>query len=81
MGTIKSMNTGKVKFFNDVRHYGFIVDNVDKNPDDSAKEYFFHSSGSLDLVDKDDEVAYDLEDGQRGVKAINVKRIKKSDEE
>ena len=81
MATIKSTNTGTVKFFNGVRNYGFIVDHADKNPDDSPKEYFFHSSGTLDLVEKEDLVAYDLETGGRGLKAVNVKRIKKAEDQ
>ena len=79
MATIETSNTGIVKFFNGVRNYGFIIDHTDLNLDGSAKEYFFHSSGTLDLVEKEDEVAYDLETGGRGVKAVNVKRIKKED--
>lgn len=69
MGTT-STNFGKVKFFNDVKKYGFISDNND------GKEYFFHVSGTLDKVMKDDQVAYDLESTDRGVKAVNVKRVK-----
>lgn len=73
MGTIQSTNTGKVKFFNNSKGFGFIVD------DEDAKEIFFHVSGTLDRVEKDDLVAFDLETGNRGLKAINVKRIKQSE--
>ena len=69
MGTT-STNFGKVKFFNDVKKYGFISDNND------GKEYFFHVSGTLDKVMKDDLVAYDIEPTDRGEKAVNVKRVK-----
>jgi CspA family cold shock protein len=65
-----STNTGKVKFFNATKGFGFIVD------DDSKTDVFFHISGSLDRVDKDDLVAYDVETGQRGLKCVNVRRIK-----
>jgi len=62
--------TGKVKFFNDTKGYGFIKD------DNSAGEYFFHFSGALDKVRKDDHVCFELDEkGQRGIKAIGVKKI------
>jgi len=66
-----STNTGKVKFFSQTKGFGFIVDNMDP-----TKEYFFHFSNSLDKVVKDDEVAYDLVEGKRGLNAVNVKRVK-----
>lgn len=65
-----STNTGKVKFFNDSKGYGFIKDDADD------KDYFFHFSGTLDKVKKDDLVAFDLEQGEKGLKAVNVKRVK-----
>ncbi len=71
MGATNQTNTGKVKFFNEEKNYGFITDNEDD------RDYFFHTSGTLDRIVKDDEVAYDVENGKRGPKAINVKRIKK----
>lgn len=64
-----STNFGKVKFFNLQKGYGFIKDN------NSEDELFFHFSNTLDKVQKDDEVAFDLEKGERGWKAVNVKRV------
>jgi len=62
--------TGKVKFFNDTKGYGFIKD------DNSEKEYFFHFSGALDKVRKDDRVSFELDEkGQRGIKAVGVKKV------
>ena len=61
------MNKGKVKFFNESKGFGFIVD------EDSAKEYFVHVSGLNDHVKEDDEVTFDLQQGQKGLNAINVK--------
>ena len=58
--------TGKVKFFYDTKGYGFITEDVEK------KDYFFHFSGMLDKVRKDDKVSFELQDGQRGVKAVNI---------
>jgi len=66
-----STNTGKVKFFSLVKGFGFIIDDLDP-----TKEYFFHVSNALDNVVKDDEVAYDLVEGKRGLNAVSVRRIK-----
>ena len=61
------MNTGKVKFFNDSKGYGFIKE------ESSNKEYFVHVSGLIDEVKQDDDVTFDLKEGKRGLNAINVK--------
>lgn len=63
------MNKGTVKFFNETKGFGFIVDV------NSEKEYFVHSSGLIDFVKETDEVSFDLQQGQRGLNAVNVKRV------
>jgi CspA family cold shock protein len=62
-----SMNKGIVKFFNDAKGFGFIKD------EKSSKEYFVHSSGLKDSVREGDEVTFDLEQGKKGLNAVNVK--------
>lgn len=60
---------GVVKFFDRTRGFGFIAG-------DDGKDYFVHYSDLADLVlDKNDNVTFTLGKNQRGVKAINVKRI------
>jgi cold shock protein len=61
------MNTGKVKFFNESKGFGFIVDS------DSGKEYFVHISGLIDEIREDDQVTFELKEGKKGLNAINVK--------
>lgn len=61
------MNKGKVKFYNDPKGFGFITDA------NSSKEYYFHSSGLKDKVKENDEVSFDLEDGKKGLNAVNIK--------
>lgn len=61
------MNKGTVKFFNDAKGFGFIKD------EKSEKEYYVHSSGLIDSIKENDEVSFDLEQGQKGVNAVNVK--------
>jgi CspA family cold shock protein len=61
------MNNGKVKFFNESKGFGFIVDN------ESGKEYFVHISGLVDEIREDDEVTFELQEGKKGLNAVNVK--------
>ncbi|MFC6999688.1 cold-shock protein [Rufibacter roseus] len=62
------MNQGTVKFFNDDKGFGFIKDS------NSNQEYFVHVSGLVDEIRENDEVVYDLQEGRKGLNAINVKR-------
>ncbi|MDL2261899.1 cold shock domain-containing protein [Bacteroidales bacterium OttesenSCG-928-I21] len=62
------MNTGTVKFFNKTKGFGFIKNNED------GKEYFVHASGLVDQINDNDEVTFDLQDGRKGLNAVNVKR-------
>lgn len=63
------MNTGKVKFFNATKGFGFIKDDKD------GKEYFVPASGLIDQITENDEVSYDLQEGRRDLNAVNVKKI------
>ena len=63
------MNKGTVKFFNDAKGFGFIIE------DESKKEYFVHVSGLIDEVKEGDEVEFELSEGRKGLNAINVKVI------
>lgn len=64
-----SKTTGTVKFFNTEKRYGFI------KHDDSNEETFVHSSGLIDEIKQNDHVEFDLQKGQKGTNAVNVKRI------
>jgi CspA family cold shock protein len=61
------MSKGVVKFFNETKGFGFIIDT------DSNKEYFVHVSGLIDKVKENDEVEFELEEGRKGLNAMNVK--------
>ncbi len=58
---------GSIKFFNDGKGYGFISS-------EDGKEYFVHISGLAEglTLKEGDEVTFDVEDGERGPKAVNV---------
>jgi cold shock protein len=60
---------GTVKFFSEEKEFGFIVG-------EDGKEYFVHKTG-LDAnvtINKDDSVIFDTEKGDKGMKAVNVKK-------
>jgi len=61
------MNKGTVKFFNVSKGYGFIKD------DETQKDYFVHSTGLKDTIKENDKVTFDLEQGKKGLNAVNVK--------
>jgi CspA family cold shock protein len=63
------MNKGTVKFFNDTKGFGFISD------EDSNKEYFVHVSGLVDEIREGDVVEFELQEGRKGLNAVNVKVV------
>ena len=69
-------NTGRVKFFNESKGFGFLIDDKDLDEKNEPKQYFFHFSGTLDRVTQDDLVSYEIEIGDRGPKAVRVARVK-----
>jgi len=56
---------GTVKFFNERKGFGFIAD---------GKEYFVHTTGLAEgtQLNENDAVTFDVEEGDRGPKAVNV---------
>lgn len=63
------MNTGTVKFFNDAKGFGFITE------EDSGKEHFVHVSGLIDEIREGDNVEFELQEGRKGLNAVNVKVV------
>ncbi|MBT4868999.1 MAG: cold shock domain-containing protein [Polaribacter sp.] len=61
------MNKGTVKFFNESKGFGFITE------EGSNKEHFVHVSGLIDEIRENDEVEFDLQDGRKGLNAVNVR--------
>jgi len=62
------MKTGTVKFFNEEKGFGFIVS------DEGGKDVFVHKSNVEGNIREDDKVEFEVEEGPRGLNAINVKR-------
>ena len=67
------MATGKVKWFNEQKGFGFIT------PDDGSNDLFVHHSSIVSEgfrnLDEDQEVEYEVGEGRKGPAANNVKPI------
>ena len=61
------MSNGTVKFFNESKGFGFIT------PDDGSKDVFVHVNElNGNSITEGDKVSYDVEEGQKGLNAVNV---------
>ncbi len=63
------MKKGKVKFFNEAKGFGFIID------DETGEDRFVHVTGLKEDIKEGDNVEFELQDGRRGVTAVNVRVI------
>jgi CspA family cold shock protein len=61
------MQEGKVKFFNASKGFGFIT------PADGSKDIFVHVTGLNDEIGENDRVSYEVQNGQKGLNAVNVR--------
>ncbi len=63
------MVQGTVKFFNRMKNFGFI------SPDE-GEDVFVHASAIVEgPINEEDRVEFDIEEGDKGPKAANVKKI------
>ena len=62
---------GRVKFINEEKGFGFI------KPAGAGEDVFVHSSGILDDIYENDRVEFDLQQGKKGMSAVNVRVVKK----
>lgn len=63
------MKEGTVKFFNTTKGFGFI------SPNDSTQDIFVHQTGLISDIAENDKVEFDVEQGRKGLNAVNVQVI------
>lgn len=61
----QTMKKGTVKFFNEAKGFGFIKE-------ESGEEIFVHVTALKEEIRENDEVVFDVENGKKGLNAINV---------
>lgn len=61
--------TGKVKFFNDDKGYGFIIDKETK------ESYFVHINDTYSDIKENHKVKFELAKGDKGMKAVKVEQL------
>lgn len=69
-GTVASVRTGKVSFFNAAKGFGFIIDS------DSGERVFVHVNALKSTLSENDKVSFETERGPKGLQARDVKIIK-----
>jgi CspA family cold shock protein len=62
------MLQGTVKFYNEKKGFGFIVE------EGSNREVFVHATGLIDSIREADNVTFETSEGKRGINAINVRK-------
>ena len=63
------MQEGTVKFFNTTKGFGFIT------PAAGGQDVFVHVSGLRDEIRENDRVSFEIQNGQKGPSAVNVRVI------
>jgi cold shock protein len=63
------MQQGTVKFFNDAKGFGFI------KPSNGNEDVFVHVNGCIDKITENDTVEFDVENGKKGLNAVNVRKV------
>lgn len=64
-----TMQEGTVKFFNDTKGFGFIT------PNNGGQDIFVHVTGLNEDIRENDNVSFDVENGKKGLNAVNVSVI------
>jgi len=65
------MATGKIKWFNTQKGFGFIVQ-------EDNKDLFVHFKdvlGGIESLKENDTVEFEVAEGRKGLQAVNVKKV------
>lgn len=62
------MQKGIVKFFNQSKGFGFITN-------EQGEDVFVHMSGLVDQINEQDNVSFEVQNGKKGINAVNVQVI------
>ena len=65
---VDGLHKGRVEFFNDSKGFGFIKEH------ETNEKYFVHVNGLIDDIYENDVVTFELEQGMKGLNAVNVKK-------
>jgi CspA family cold shock protein len=63
------MQEGTVKFFNETKGFGFIT------PANGGQDIFVHVSGLRDKIREKDRVSFEVQNGKKGLNAVNVRLL------
>ena len=63
------MKKGTVKFFNEMRGFGFI------KVDETGEEVFVHKSDIQGRIRENDIVEFDIQKGKKGLNAVDVRVV------
>ena len=69
---VMTVRKGRVEFFNDSKGYGFIKEL------ETDEKYFVHVNGLLEEIAENDKVTFELEQGLKGMNAVQVKKAVKA---
>ena len=73
------MATGKVKWFNNSKGYGFII--ADETGEDLFAHYSSIDTSGFKTLAENDAVEFDIQEGPKGLQAVNIKVAQKSQDE
>ena len=65
---VSPFRNGRVDFFDDSKGFGFIKETG------TQEKFFVHINGCLDKIKEGDTVAFELEQGKKGINAVRVKK-------
>ena len=63
------MKKGTVKFFNEMRGFGFIT------VDETGEELFVHKTEVHGKIRENDIVEFEIQDGKKGLNAVDVRVV------